>query len=280
MHKARNLSYYTERAEKTRGRRNPAYRTDETKCEADRLIKFASRAGANSETLKRLSFVADFSGKNDLLKLRNQIVEGEMEELFPTEKIVGRERDSAAEISDYLGVKRVDLCIKKALGNENVEETARAERYLRWAAQNGAPGVRERALAGLATILGEKLKKEGNLVARGSMLARNESANVLKKELGNGTAESLLNEHRKGGKIVPWAVISLSGCLGVGVGSAAGFLHELMEGRFEFKFAIVYGIASLVALVALEISKARALPYLAERIGGMLKEREGKAGQL
>ncbi len=158
MHKARTLSFYTCRAEKRRAGWNPAYRDGETRREADELIRFASRAGANSDALKRLSFVADFSGRRDLLRLRGQIAGGEMETLFPTEKIVGKERNSAVELSDYLGIKKVDLCIKKALKDENVEETARAEKYLRWAAQNGAPGVRERALAGLAIVFGEKLK--------------------------------------------------------------------------------------------------------------------------
>lgn len=281
MHKARTLSHYTDKAEKRRAGRNPAYRDDETKKEADGLIKFASRAGANSETLKRLSFVADFSQKRDLLKLKKQIVGGEMETLFPSEKIVGRERNSATELSDYLGIKKVDLCIKKALRDENVEETGRAEKYLQWAARNGAPGVRERALAGIAMIVGAKLKTVDSIVVRSSMLFSDESAAVLRNELGNGNADKILKERKKGGKTEPWAIISLSACLGVGVGSAAGFLHELgAAGRPELRFAVVFGLASLAAFIAVEVSKARALPYLAERIGGMLKERERDTGQL
>jgi hypothetical protein len=284
MNTARTLSYYLNNADKRRGKLNHWGLKSggaEAKGEGHALVRFAGGAGANSDTLKKLAFLTDFSSHRDLLKLKGQIVKGEMEGLFPTEMMVSRGRTSAASITEYLGIKKVDLCIRKVLLKKNVDEEMRAERYLRWAAQSGAPGVRERALAGLAIIFGEKLKNQDSLIVRGSMLHANENAAVLRKELGRERTDILLKERQKGGKTEHWAIISLSACLGMGVGSVAGFLHELgAAGRPELRFAITFGLASLAAFIAVEISRARALPFLAQRIGGMLKEREGKAGQL
>jgi hypothetical protein len=283
MHKARTLSFYLDKAEKRRKMLNSWSVTpegNEANSRGKALARFASRAGANSDTLKKLAFLSDFSSGSNLLKLKGQIINGEMEAFFPTEGIVQRNGDSALGISEYLGKRKVDLCIKKVLLRKNVEEEMRAEKYLRWAAQNGAPGVRERALAGLAVILGEKLKGQDSLIVRGSMLHANENAAVLRKALGKESTDMLLKERQKGGKTEHWAIVSLSACLGVGLGSAAGFLHELAAGHPELRFAIVYGIASIAAFVTVEISKARALPFLAERIGEILIERKGKTGQL
>ena len=284
MNTARTLSYYLNNADKRRSRLNHWGLKSggaEAKSEGHALVRFAGGAGENSDTLKKLAFLTDFSSHRDLLKLKGQIVKGEMEEFFPTERIVGRAGGSALGVSDYLGKRKVDLCIKAAIRKENLPGERRALEYLRWAARNGAAGVRARALAGLAIIIGRRLKHEENMVVRSSMLASDESAKMLRGELGKGNAEDVLKEQQKGGKVEPWTIVSLSACLGVGVGSAAGFLRELGGASSpELRFAFVFGLASLAAFIAVEISKIRTLPFLAQRIGEMLREREGKAGQL
>ncbi len=249
------------------------------KREGKELLRFATRAGANSDTLKKLAFLSDFSSRSSLRKLKGQIVDGGMEELFPTEKIIMRNGESALGVSEYLGKRRVGLCVHAALHNKNVDEKEGAEEYLRWAAKNGAPGIRERALAGLAIVAGEKLKEGGNIFIRSSMLAADKSAKVLRRELGRDTADDVLERQRKGGKTELWAVSTISLCMGAGVASGLPFLKGMAEGRLEPRYAAAFLAAATVAFIAVEISKARALAFLAKRIGGML-EKKADTGQL
>ncbi len=90
---------------------------------------------------------------------------------------------------------------------------------------------------------------------------------------------NVLERQRKGGKTELWAVSTISLCMGAGVASGLPFLKGMAEGRLEPRYAAAFLAAATVAFIAVEISKARALAFLAKRIGGML-EKKADTGQL
>ncbi len=169
----------------------------------EELLLFAGRVqpglgNGNAQYHLKISEMLGNMNTYEIKRFRRRIKEGREEGIFPVEKIICSEGESASRLAGFLGEKYVDRMVSLARSRGDVREVGLGKKYLAWAAKNGKGMVKKRALAGMVMVASDEIEEKKGAYLGRQRARRNGTMKLLKNEIGEEKAEKLVDRFNRG----------------------------------------------------------------------------------